>query len=93
MARYSIPGGIGRVVRDANGVIVPGATIVVYLAGTNTLATFYAAHSGGSPVASVTSDVDGKFNIFVDDVDYPITTMFKFVTIFGSITKTDDYVR
>lgn len=93
MARYTIPGGIGRVIRDANGVVVPNATVVVYLGGTTNLAVFYTAISGGAPVTSVVSDVNGRVLIFVDDNDYPLTTPFKFVTTYGSITTTDDYVR
>lgn len=93
MARYTIPAGIGRVVRDTNGLVVPGAVVTVYLAGTTNLATIYAGQAGGSPVGSVTTDANGKCLIFVDDSDYPLTTMFKFVTTFGGVTVADDYVR
>ena len=91
--RYSIPAGVGRVVRDSNGVILPGAVVTVYLAGTTSLATIYAAQSGGSSVGSVTTDANGKYLIFVDDSDYPLTTAFRFVTTYGGVTVIDDYVR
>jgi hypothetical protein len=93
MARYTIPGGIGRVIRDANGVIVPYATVTVFLAGTTTPATIYATYAATTPVSSITADVNGRVLIFVDDADYPLTTQFKFITTYGSTTVTDDYVR
>ncbi len=91
--RYSIPAGISRTVRDAAGNVLPGATVQVYLAGTNTLVTFYDSFSGIVPVGSVLTDANGKFTVFVDDDDYPLTQNFKFVTSFGGVSVIDDYVR
>lgn len=92
MPRYSIPAGIGRIVRDSDGTVVPGAVVTIYLAGTTNLATIYGTYTGPS-VGSVTTDADGKFLAFVESAEYPLVTMFKFVTTYGSVTVTDDYVR
>ena len=80
-AQYSIPSGRGRTVRDAAGNALVGATIQVYLAGTTTLATIYSFYGSATPVTSVATDANGKFpGVFVDHDDYPLGTMFKFVT-------------
>ena len=93
MARYSIPAGISRTVRDAAGNVLVGATIQVYLAGTTTPATIYDTFAGVTPVSSATTDANGKCLIFADTDDYPLTTNFKFVTTYGGVSTTDDYVR
>jgi hypothetical protein len=58
--------------RDGNGVIVSGATVMVYLTGTTTPATIYAASSGGSPVTSLTTDANGTILFYADDANYSI---------------------
>lgn len=93
MARYAIPAGISRTVRDNAGNVLAGAVVQVFLAGTSNLATFYDSFTGVAPVGSVTTDANGKFVAFVDDSDYPLTTNFKFVTTYGGVSVTDDYVR
>ena len=55
------------VVRDSWGNIVIGATISVYLAGTTTPASIYAADTGGTAVNSVATDSRGDFVYYVDD--------------------------
>lgn len=93
MARYVIPSGISRIVRDAEGNAVAGAIITVYLAGSMSPATIYDSYTATVPVGSVTTDAYGRFIIFVDDTDYPLTTNFRLITSFGGTTTTDDYVR
>lgn len=66
------------VARDGNGVIVGGAVITVYLAGTTTLATIYATSAGAAATGSqVTSEDNGQFVFWVDDGDYAVTQTFK----------------
>lgn len=66
------------VARDGNGVIVSGAVITVYLAGTSTLATIYASSTGAAASGSqVTSGSNGEFTFWVDDGDYGVTQTFK----------------
>ena len=66
-------------IQDGNGVIVASASIVVYLAGTTTLATIYSAESGGSAVSgsTVTSDSNGFFSFYIDTDDYAADQLFK----------------
>jgi hypothetical protein len=78
--RYSFQG----VARDGMGAIIPGATISVFNSPGYTAATVYAASSGGSPVSSVTSSLNGSFIFFVDDSIYTATAQFQIV-----ITKTN----
>jgi len=67
------------VARDGNGVVVSGATVSVYLAGTTTPATVYTAFSGGSAVNSVTTGTDGSYEFYVDDGDYSSSQKFKLI--------------
>lgn len=72
------------VFRDGNGKIVDSGTVSVYLAGTTTAASVYAASSGGTAVNSVLSGSDGSFSFFVDDADYSDSQAFKI-----ALSKTD----
>ena len=90
---YTIPMGMARIVRTSDGAPVPNAIIRVYLAGTNTPVIFYDSIISVTPVLFVTTDTEGRYLIFVDATDYPITTTFKLVTTWGSQTITEDYVR
>lgn len=90
---YAIPMGMTRIVRNSNGAIVVGAVITVFLAGTTTPVTIYNAQNAAVPVASVTTDINGKYLIFVDIAEYPMTTAFKLVTSYYGIDVTEDYVR
>ncbi len=65
--------------KDQNGRVIPGATVSVYLAGTTTVASVYAASAGGAAVNSVTSGDDGSFSFWVDEADYGISQLFKIV--------------
>jgi len=90
---YTIPMGMARIVRTSDGAPVPNAIIRVYLAGTSTPVIIYDSILSTTPVFLVTSDAEGRYLIFVDATDYPITTTFKLVTTWGSQTTTEDYVR
>ena len=74
MARLDIRG----VVRDQNGVIIPSATVVVYEAGTTTLATMYEAVTGGDAVETITVGSDGSFLLYIERTDYT-DELFKIV--------------
>uniref|UniRef100_A0A6M3IS72 Uncharacterized protein n=1 Tax=viral metagenome TaxID=1070528 RepID=A0A6M3IS72_9ZZZZ len=64
--------------RDGSGHPVLGGTASVYLAGTTTAASVYAASSGGVAVNSVTSSsTDGTFEFYVDESDYGYGQKFK----------------
>ena len=64
--------------RDGNGVIVSGAIVTVYLAGTTTAATIYATSAGAAATGSkVTSGSNGQYLFWVDDLDYAVTQTFK----------------
>lgn len=81
------------VARDGAGNIVPSATVSVYLAGTTTAASVYAAYTGGTAVSSVTTGTDGVFEFYIDDTDYAGTQQFKIViskSNYSSITR--DYL-
>jgi len=60
MARYKLP---SVVFTDQSGNIVSGGTCSVFLAGTETVASIYAASSGGVAVNSVESDSVGQCNL------------------------------
>lgn len=76
---------------------VEGGKATFYLAGSTTLATIYAASSGGSAIANslVNTDANGYFEAWVDDNDYSITQLFKIVlSATGFNNKTyDDLTR
>lgn len=90
MARYVCQGHF----RDKFGHIIPSATVSVFLAGTTTVASVYAAVSGGAAVNSVTSDSSsGLFAFFIDDGDYAATQRYKVsMAKSGFQTITYDYV-
>jgi len=79
--------------RDGHGQIISSATVSVYLAGTTTVASVYAASAGGTAVNSVTSGTDGSFTLYVDDSDYYQSQKFKVtVSKTGYTSKTYDDV-
>jgi hypothetical protein len=73
MARYKFQG----TWTDGNGRRIDSATVSVYLAGTTTVASVYAAEAGGSPVNSVTTDTSGYYSFWIDDGDYTNAQLFK----------------
>ena len=58
------------VFKDGNGVSISGATAQLFLTGTSTPATFYAAATGGSPITTTTTDTQGQVVFYVDNSDY-----------------------
>lgn len=75
--------------KDGNGRIIQSATVTVYLAGVATLASVYAAATGGAAVNSVTADTAGNFTFWVDDINYHYTQRFDVVISSPNhITKT-----
>lgn len=85
MARYIYQGTFV----DLSGNVVNSGTITVYLAGTTTLASVYAASSGGTAVNSVVSDSTGKFVFYVDTGDYNANQKFDIVlSKAGFLSKT-----
>ena len=72
MARYKYQGA-GR---DGNGKVIQSGTVSVYLTGTTTAASVYAAESGGAAVNSVLTDSKGYFSFWVDDGDYSYGQLF-----------------
>jgi hypothetical protein len=70
--------------KDGTGKVITEATISVYLAGGYTVASVYAAASGGVAVNSVTSGAStssspGYFSFWVDRGDYVSTQQFRLV--------------
>mgnify|MGYP001559888766 CR=1 FL=1 len=59
---------------DGQGNVIASGTVVVYLAGTTTDATWYTVVSGGVAVTSTTTGTNGGFSIYIDPADYPITS-------------------
>jgi hypothetical protein len=79
--------------RDGTGRIISGATIPIYLAGTNTLATIYETEAGTTGVNFTTSGTDGSFLFYVDRFDYDMEQQFKIViTKSGYTSHTYDNV-
>jgi len=80
---------------DGNGVVVSGGTVTVYLAGTTTKATIYAAATGDADADSaITSGTDGHFYFYVDTDDYGLGQKFKIILSKTSFTsKTYDNVE
>ena len=93
MSRYKIR----EVIRDQQGNVVPSASVNLYLAGTETVATCYSAKSGGSTYATapqVTTGADGSFELYVSDGDYDHDQDFKLkITKTGFTDQTIDYIR
>jgi len=83
MARYKYQGtfkdGNGRVVGTATTSDGVAGTVSVYLAGTTTAASVYAAETGGVAVNSVSTDTHGYFYFWVDHDDYTCSQKFKIV--------------
>jgi len=77
MARYIYQG----TAQDGTGRVIGSATVSVYLAGTTTAATIYAANTGAadSDSAVSTDATYGTFSFFVDNTDYKPTQLFKVV--------------
>lgn len=61
------------------GQVRGSCTISIYLAGTTTPASVYAASTGGVAVNSVLSDAYGQFGFYIDEADYALTQRFKIV--------------
>ena len=78
-------------ITDANGTVIPGAQVTVYLAGTTTPAIIYATSMGGAIAGSViTTGSDGSYSFFVDSTDYSDQQLFKIVATlarYGSFTR------
>jgi hypothetical protein len=76
MARHICQG----LFRDQNGKIVLSGTVSVFLAGTSTPASIYAASSGGASIASVTSSAStGRWVFYVDDTEYLAEQLFDLI--------------
>lgn len=76
MARHKFTG----TARDGFGTIIASASVAVYLAGTTTAATIYAASTGDADADSVVSSgTDGVFTFYVDETDYATSQQFKMV--------------
>lgn len=82
MARFKLWG----FAHDGMGKRINEATVTVYLSGSTTLATIYAASSGGSAVSgsAVETSTTGYWECFIDEDDYTIDQLFKAI-----ITKTN----
>jgi len=98
MSRFKFQGtykdGNGRVVGSSTTADSTEGTISVYLAGTTTAASVYAAESGGTAVNSVETDEYGHFYFWVDDTDYAVNQTFKIVLSHSNFeSKTYDDVR
>ena len=91
MARYPYQ----NTTKDGSGKIICSATVAVFLTGTATPASIYAASSGGVAVNSVTSGADtssapGYFIFWVDRSDYSADQEFD-ITISKSGFNTQTY--
>ena len=65
--------------RDGNGTVLSGATVSVYLTGTSTVASIYAASTGGTAVNSTTTDSTGLYSFYTDYTEYAVSTKFRIV--------------
>jgi hypothetical protein len=83
-------------VRDNNGTVLNGATIVVYLAGSSNVATIYSTYDTAvvTPIvgSQVASDADGYFEFYVDNTSYAKSQRFKLVVTYEAVISTYDYV-
>jgi hypothetical protein len=78
MARYIYQG----FTQDANGKIITSASITVYLGGTTSAATIYAADSGGVALTGgvvTSSATTGYFKFYADEANYQASTKFDLV--------------
>jgi len=85
-----------QVVQDGSGNAIDEGSVTVYLAGTSTKATIYAAYSGGSADADsiIETGSDGTFNFYVDEDDYSHYQQFKAVMYkTGYTSETWDYLQ
>jgi len=81
---------------DPEGNVLDSATVTVYLAGTDTLATIYTQVSGGSADAdsAILTDSAGTFAFYVDTTDYAASQRFKYVVSkTGYTSQTWDYLQ
>ena len=76
--------------KDQNGRIIQSAVVSVYLAGSSTAASIYAAETGGTAVNSVTSDSNGQFSFWVDDGNYAVTQKFK-ISVSKAVSNVASY--
>jgi len=97
MARYKYQGTF----KDGQGAVVGAKTtsnaidgvVYVYLAGTTTAASVYAASSGGTAVNSVETDDYGYFYFWVADTDYDSSQKFNISLTHADFeTKTYDNI-
>lgn len=67
--------------KDQQAKVINAETITVYLSGTTTVATIYAASAGGSAITggAITVSSVGFFQYWVDEDDYGTTQAFKHV--------------
>jgi hypothetical protein len=91
MPRYPYQG----TTKDGSGKVICSATIAVFLTGTSTPASIYAASAGGAAVNSVTSGADtssapGYFIFWIDRSDYNADQEFD-ITISKSGFNTQTY--
>lgn len=82
MARYKCQG----VSIDQVGNVIPSATIAVTLTGASTAASIYTTSTGTTAVNSVTSDSNGLWSFYVDNLDYDYEQAFDV-----GISKADSY--
>jgi len=81
-------------VQDKRGDVIYDATVTIYLAGTTTAVTAYAAVSGGSSVGYVETDSKGYYKYFIDDTEYASDQRFKHVISKTGYTDiTEDYLE
>lgn len=88
---------LNEVLRAGTGIVVPGATVTVYVNGTDnagdytnaTKATIYASKDGGTPVANstVAADQNGEYEYYAPDGVYDE------VMKYGSVTETSVYLQ
>jgi len=88
MARYSYQG----ITTNQEGAVIFSATVSVYLTGTTTPASIYAASSGGVAVNSVLSSATtGAFKFYVDSADYALTQRFD-ITATKTVSPVASYI-
>lgn len=77
---------IHGVYADGEGNIVVSGTAVIYEYNSaaptapTTVATFYAAKTGGAAVTSVTTDSNGVYEAWIDNADYTSVSIFTLIT-------------
>jgi hypothetical protein len=58
------------------GTCLPGSLVEIFLPGTSTPASVYAAATGGAAVSSITAEADGTVVFYVDDTVYTFPYFF-----------------